>query len=57
VPLVGARTRARLTEALGALDARLTPDQIDHLTRAVPAEGAAGTRYAQAQMAHLDSER
>jgi len=57
VPLVGARTRARLTEALGTLDAQVAPDQIDRLSSAVPAGGAAGTRYAQPQMAHLDSER
>jgi aryl-alcohol dehydrogenase-like predicted oxidoreductase len=57
VPLVGARKRDRLTEALGALDVRLTDDDFARLDAAVPAEGAAGARYAEAQLAHMDSER
>jgi aryl-alcohol dehydrogenase-like predicted oxidoreductase len=57
VPLVGARKRERLTEALGALDVRLTADDFARLDAAVPAEGAAGARYAEAQLAHMDSER
>ncbi len=57
VPLVGARKRERLTEALAALDVRLIPDDFARLDAAVPAEGAAGARYAEAQLAHMDSER
>ncbi len=57
VPLVGARRRDRLHEALGALDVELTADDLERIEEAVPAEGAAGTRYAEAQMAMLDSER
>lgn len=57
VPLVGARKRERLSEALGALGVRLTDDDFARLDAAVPAEGAAGARYAQAQLAHMDSER
>ena len=57
VPLVGARTRARLAEALGALDLTLTPDDLAEIERAVPAGGAAGTRYDERQMRMLDSER
>ena len=57
VPLVGARTRARLDEALGALDVALTPDDLATIEAAVPAGAAAGDRYAEAQMAHLDSEQ
>lgn len=56
VPLVGARRRDRLTEALGALDVRLTQDDLAAIEKAVPKGAAAGTRYAEAQMAHLDSE-
>jgi aryl-alcohol dehydrogenase-like predicted oxidoreductase len=56
VPLVGARTRARLTESLGALDVTLSADDLAAIERAVPRDAAAGTRYAEAQMAHLDSE-
>jgi aryl-alcohol dehydrogenase-like predicted oxidoreductase len=57
VPLVGARTRPRLTEALGALDVTLSADDLAAIERAVPKGAAAGERYAAAQMAHLDSER
>ena len=57
VPLIGARTRERLQEALGALNARLDADDLAALERAVPADAAAGDRYPQAQMAVLDSER
>jgi aryl-alcohol dehydrogenase-like predicted oxidoreductase len=57
VPLVGARHRDRLNEALGALDLELTPDDLDAIERAVPADRAAGDRYDPRQMAMLDSER
>jgi pyridoxine 4-dehydrogenase len=57
VPLVGARRRDRLTEALGALDVTLTPAHLAALARAIPAGAAAGARYPEAQMAHLDSEK
>jgi aryl-alcohol dehydrogenase-like predicted oxidoreductase len=57
VPLIGARRRDRLSEALGALSLTLSPAQLRALTDAVPPEAVAGERYAAAQMAHLDSER
>jgi aryl-alcohol dehydrogenase-like predicted oxidoreductase len=57
VPLVGARRRPQLAEALGALDLVLTPDDLAAIERAVPKGAAAGTRYAAAQMKDLDSER
>ncbi|MFI6639817.1 aldo/keto reductase [Streptomyces sp. NPDC050504] len=57
VPLVGARRRDRLTEALGALDVVLTADDLAAIEAAVPADAAAGERYPANQMAHLDSER
>lgn len=57
VPLVGARTRARLAEALGALEVELTDEDLAAIEEAVPAGAAAGERYPAAQMAHLDSER
>ncbi|MFD7013046.1 aldo/keto reductase [Streptomyces sp. NPDC059161] len=56
VPLVGARRRDRLTEALGALDVDLSADDLAAIETAVPAGAAAGDRYPEAQMAHLDSE-
>jgi aryl-alcohol dehydrogenase-like predicted oxidoreductase len=57
VPLIGARRRDRLGEALGALDVMLDEDDVAAIDEAVPADAAAGDRYPQAQMALLDSER
>ncbi len=57
IPLIGARRREQLAEALGALPVRLTPADLAAIERAVPKGAAAGERYAPAQMAHLDSER
>ncbi|NSZ17363.1 aldo/keto reductase [Agrobacterium vitis] len=57
VPLIGARRRDRLKESLGALDFTLSQEDIAALETAVPKGSAAGSRYAEAQMAHLDSEK
>lgn len=57
VPLVGSRRREQLREALGALDVTLDPDDLARIEEAVPADAAAGERYAPAGMASLDSER
>ncbi len=57
VPLVGARRRERLIEALGALDVHLSPKDISALAKAVPIDAVAGERYPAAQLNHLDSER
>lgn len=57
VPLVGARRRDRLAEALGALTLELTADDLARIERAVPAGAAAGDRYDEHSMAVLDSER
>jgi aryl-alcohol dehydrogenase-like predicted oxidoreductase len=57
VPLIGARRRDRLAEALGSLDVQLTPADLEQIEKAVPKDAAAGDRYATAQMHSLDSER
>nr|WP_207478117.1 aldo/keto reductase [Arenibaculum pallidiluteum] len=57
VPLIGARRRDRLDESLGSLRLALSPGDLAAIEAAVPAEAVAGARYAEAQMAHLDSER
>jgi aryl-alcohol dehydrogenase-like predicted oxidoreductase len=57
VPLIGARTRRQLAEALGALDVRLTPEDVVRIEQAVPASAVAGTRYDARGMSMLDSER
>ncbi|MFJ1649862.1 aldo/keto reductase [Streptomyces sp. NPDC088337] len=57
VPLIGARTRERLTEALGATAVTLDEADLAAIEEAVPADAVVGARYPEAQMAHLDSER
>jgi len=57
VPLVGARRRDRLSEALGALQVKLTPAHLAALAKAFPPGAAAGGRYPEAQLAHMDSEK
>jgi aryl-alcohol dehydrogenase-like predicted oxidoreductase len=57
VPLVGARTRDRLEESLGALDLELTEADFTAIEAAVPVEAVAGTRYDAMQMSFLDSEK
>ena len=57
VPVVGARTRERLAETLGAAEVVLTGEQLAAIEAAVPVDQVAGTRYAEEQMAMLDSEK
>ena len=57
VPLIGARTRERLSEALGALELSLSEEELRSIEEAMPAEAAAGDRYPEPQMGQLDSER
>jgi aryl-alcohol dehydrogenase-like predicted oxidoreductase len=57
VPVIGSRTRAQLTESLGALEVSLTPSEVARLETAVPASAVAGNRYDEHQMRSLDSER
>jgi aryl-alcohol dehydrogenase-like predicted oxidoreductase len=57
VPLVGARRRDRLAEALGAQAVRLDADDMSAIESAVPKGAAAGARYPEAQLVHMDSER
>jgi aryl-alcohol dehydrogenase-like predicted oxidoreductase len=57
VPLIGARRRDQLAEALGALDITLAPGDLARIAQAVPAEAVAGTRYLPAVLAHMDSEQ
>ncbi|BAY42477.1 aldo/keto reductase [Scytonema sp. HK-05] len=57
VPLIGARRRDRLNEALGALDLHLSEDDLARIEAAVPVDAVAGDRYDASQMAMLDSEK
>jgi len=49
--------RGRLDEALAAMEAKLSADDLAAVDGAVPTGAVAGERYAPEQMAHLDSER
>jgi aryl-alcohol dehydrogenase-like predicted oxidoreductase len=57
VPLVGARRRDRLDEALGALSLSLSAEDLRRIEQAVPSDAVAGDRYAAPVMTTLDSER
>ncbi len=56
VPLIGARRRDQLKEALGALELALDAADLARIDAAVSPSLTAGTRYDAPQMAHLDSE-
>ncbi len=55
LPTIGARTVPQLTDALAGMDLELTASDLAAIEAAMPE--VAGTRYPQAMMAHLDSER
>jgi len=57
VPLVGARRRDRLAEALGAVELRLTAEDLAQIEVTIPKGAAAGARYDARRLASLDSER
>ncbi|WP_412063786.1 aldo/keto reductase [Rhizobium sp. SYY.PMSO] len=57
VPVIGARRRDRLAEALGALSVDLSQADMTAIERAIPKDAAAGGRYPESQLAHLDSEK
>jgi aryl-alcohol dehydrogenase-like predicted oxidoreductase len=57
VPLVGARRRETLADALGALTLEPTADDLRRMEDAVPRGAAAGERYPAPVLAHMDSEK
>jgi aryl-alcohol dehydrogenase-like predicted oxidoreductase len=57
VPLVGARTRVRLREALASTTLKLSAPDLARLEQAVPADAAAGDRYGAHSASSLDSEK
>jgi aryl-alcohol dehydrogenase-like predicted oxidoreductase len=56
VPLIGARNRAQLAEALAGLALTLSAEELAAIDKAAPKGAAAGARYNAAAMQHLDSE-
>ncbi|QND19415.1 aldo/keto reductase [Rhizobium ruizarguesonis] len=57
VPIIGARRRDRLTEALGSRAVDLSPDDFAIIERAVPKDAAAGGRYPEHMLQRMDSEK
>jgi aryl-alcohol dehydrogenase-like predicted oxidoreductase len=57
VSLIGSRKVSQIQEARGALEVRLSAEEVVRLEAAVPAEKIAGSRYDKDQMAMLDSEK
>jgi aryl-alcohol dehydrogenase-like predicted oxidoreductase len=57
VPLIGARRRERLSEAIGAVGVTLKPDDLARIERAFPPGVAAGERYPAPTLKLMDSER
>ncbi len=57
VPILGARTVKQVEETLGAVELKLSEQELQALEQAVPANEIAGTRYDKQAMTHLDSER
>ncbi len=56
VPLSGARTPAQL-DVLDAVNFALSSEEVAELERLIPKGAVKGSRYPEAQMAQLDSER
>lgn len=57
IPLIGARRRERLNEALGALNLHLSEADLAQIEATIPLDAVAGSRYDAGQMAMLDSEK
>ncbi|MBB4521005.1 UNVERIFIED_ORG: aryl-alcohol dehydrogenase-like predicted oxidoreductase [Rhizobium sophorae] len=57
VPIIGARRRDRLSEALGSRAVDLSPEDFAIIERAVPKHAAAGGRYPEHMLQHMDSEK
>jgi aryl-alcohol dehydrogenase-like predicted oxidoreductase len=53
IPIPGTKHRERLDENLGALDLRLTAQDVARVSAAIPPGAAAGTRYPEQQMTHV----
>lgn len=57
VPLVGARRRDQLTEAIRAVDVTLSASDLTEIEQAIPKGAAAGDRYPTQVLKMMDSER
>lgn len=57
VPLIGARSRDRLNESLGALKITLDKNDLEQIEAALPAESVKGERYPKVVLSTMDSEK
>jgi aryl-alcohol dehydrogenase-like predicted oxidoreductase len=57
VPVIGARKRTQLGDAVAAVETTLSADEVRRLEELFSADKIAGTRYSDEQMKMLDSER
>ena len=57
IPLIGARRRPQIKDAVRAVDLKLTAQELAEIETAIPPDAIAGTRYDAQQMSWLDSER
>lgn len=53
IPIPGTKHAARLSENLGALEVRLSAQEVARISAAIPAGAAAGARYPEQQMSHV----
>jgi aryl-alcohol dehydrogenase-like predicted oxidoreductase len=53
IPIPGTKHQERLDENLGALELRLTAQDVARISAAIPPGAAAGTRYPEQQMTHV----
>jgi aryl-alcohol dehydrogenase-like predicted oxidoreductase len=54
VPIPGTKRRANLEQNVGALDVKLSAEEIDRLEAAIPGDAALGTRYPEPLLAGLN---
>jgi aryl-alcohol dehydrogenase-like predicted oxidoreductase len=57
VPVMGARTRAQLSESISALGVSLTPSEVERIEQDINPSAVAGERYDPHHMSMLDSEK
>lgn len=57
IPIPGTKHIEYMRENIGALDVAMTPDVVSHLSSVFREENVIGTRYAEAVMKVMDSER
>jgi aryl-alcohol dehydrogenase-like predicted oxidoreductase len=57
IPLVGARRRSQLVDAIESTNVQLSAEELEKINNIMKPEAVAGSRYAAAAMADLDSEK